>query len=309
MQINVNGITQTVSNIQENEITGIQSEISSIQQTVQSIQNLFTLQGGNNLVRNSAFLLTDEVWKFTDNGDNPEHTDLGSSYSIEMSGKTVSISEIKLQDVIVNSTNTNITGLKNDGTTYTLSFYYQQDDDTETTIRLYDTNDNTNKAFNDIVITDEKEFQLYTISFVPTATNYTLEIETSTDAASGYFYLYDLILNSGEQIPWQPASDEIYSTTLTMSRLGLTIWSVGDGTLTTLGSDGLVSYETTDGKTKGKLVSKRTVNGDKTRSIDTERIMLSQDMTVANAPRWVKTTILVNNNLMEVEYLRESGEQ
>jgi hypothetical protein len=121
--------------------------------------------------------------------------------------------------------------------------------------------------------------------------------------------LYDLMLNIGEKQSWSPAPDEIYSTTLTMSRLGLTIWSVGDGTLTTLGSDGLVSYETTDGKTKGKLVSKRTVNGDKTRSIDTERIMLSQDMTVANAPRWVKTTILVNNNLMEVEYLRESGEQ
>jgi hypothetical protein len=307
MQINVNGITQTVSNIQENEITGIQSEISSIQQTVQSIQNLFTLQGGINIIRNSAFLLGDAVWGFVDNGNNPYHTPLGASYNVAMAGITSSVSEIKLQDVIVRSIADNITGLKTDGTIYTLNFSYKQDTDTITIIRMYDVNDNTNKAFDDIVITGAKDFQNYVVSFRPHSTNYIFEIETQTSVNSGAFYLYDLMLNIGEKQSWSPAPDEIYSTTLTMSRLGLKVYSIGDGTITLLGSDGLITYETTDGVTLGRIVSLRTADGDKTIQTTTQSNILTSDIMDDHAHKWHDTIVTMRSRLHKITYL-ETGE-
>ena len=289
------------------QTTNNSSEISQLQVNVSSIQNLFTLTGGINLIRNSAFLLTDAVWTFTDNGLNPYHTELGNSFDISTTGKTVSISEIKLQDVIAKTTNDNITGLKTDGTAYTLNFYYKQDENTTTTIKMYDKNNTSAKAFDDIVLTGQSDFTNYSVSFVPNSSDYLIEISTATIVASGSFYLYDLMLNSGDIQPWQPASDEIYSTTLSMSRQGLKVYSVGDGTITLLGSDGLLSYETTDGKTLGKLVSQRTVDGDKVRSVDTQSIELGQDITSDSADRWLETTVVIDGNLHKVLYL-ESGD-
>lgn len=283
------------------------TQISQLQASVEGIQNLFTLQGGINIIRNSAFLLGDAVWGFVDNGNNPYHTPLGASYNVAMAGITSSVSEIKLQDVIVRSIADNITGLKTDGTIYTLNFSYKQDTDTITTIRMYDVNDNTNKAFDDIVITGVKDFQNYVVSFRPHSTNYIFEIETRTSVNSGAFYLYDLMLNIGEKQSWSPAPDEIYSTTLTMSRLGLKVYSIGDGTITLLGSDGLITYETTDGVTLGRIISLRTADGDKTRQTTTQSNILTSDIMNEHAQKWHDTIVTMRGRLHKITYL-ETGE-
>ena len=116
-----------------------------------------------------------------------------------------------------------------------------------------------------------------------------------------------MMLNSGDKQSWQPASDEIYSTTLQMSRLGLQVYSVGDGTITILGSDGMATYETTDGKTLGRLVSLRNIDGDRTRVITTQAVYLTKDITQENDNKWVETIVTISGSPYKVEYV-ESGE-
>ena len=119
------------------------------------------------------------------------------------------------------------------------------------------------------------------------------------------------MLNAGDKQSWQPASDEIYSTTLTMSRLGLQVYSVGDGTITLLGTEGLLTYETTDGKTLGNLVSKRTLDGDLVRSTTTQALYITPNIASViedpTTPKWVNTTSTISSKLTYIEYL-ESGD-
>lgn len=307
LQVSNNEILQQVEHIETTEIGGLQSEISSVQQTMNTITNMFQLSGGINIIRNSAFLLSDKVWEFTDSGTNPYHTELGNSYNATLSGTTASVAEIKLRSVKVKSTSDNVTNLKTDGTTYTFNFYHKQDNNMTTTIKMYSTENNNVKAFEDIVITGQQAFTNYSRTFTPTYTNYTIEIIVTSTASVGYAYIYDMMLNSGELQSWQPASDEIYSTTLQMSRLGLQVYSVGDGTITLLGSDGLLTYETTDGRTLGRLVSSRTVEGDRTRTVTTEAVYLTRDIRQENANRWVETIVNISGSPYKVEYV-ESGE-
>ena len=301
----VDHINQEIRDIAEE-----QSETSSLlAQTimnVNAIQNLFQITGGTNLVKNSAFLLPDEVWEFTDNGNMPEHTDLGNSYNSTMMGSTISVSEIRLQDIIANTTIDNIEGLKNDNTQYSLNFYYKQDADTTTTIRMYDTYNHDIKAFEDIVITGEQSFTNHFVSFNSISSNYTLEIETATtNAEAGAFYLYDLMLNSGEKKPWEPSQSEIYSTTLTMSRQGLKVWSTGDGTLTILGSDGFLTYQTSDGKTLGRLVSKTNKDGTQTIAISTEKVEIKSALESQGS--WIEDVMEINSKEHMVRYYMEGG--
>ena len=309
LQLDVNGINQQVEHIENDELGNIQSQLSSVTQTANSIANMFQITGGINIIRNSAFLLTDDVWNFTTGGTNPYYTELGKSYNSALSGSTTSVAEIKLRNVTVKSKTDNITNLKIDGTKYTFNFYHKQDANMTTTIKMYATENNTVKAFNDIVITGQQAFKNYEASFIPTQyVNYTIEIVVTSTASVGYSYIYDMMLNAGDKQSWQPSSDEIYSTTLQMSRLGLQVYSSGDGTLTLLGSDGLLTYETTDGITKGALISKRTADGDITRNITTQSVRLTSDITKENVDKWVETTLKLNNKLYKVEYIESGGQ-
>lgn len=304
---NITNMNSEINDINNNQLTSIVSRLSQVEQTAEAITNMFQITGGINTIRNSAFLLSDAVWEFTNNGTNPYYTPLGSSYNVALSGSTTSVAEIKLRSIKVKSKSENITNLKI-GTKYTFNFYHKQDNNMTTTIKMYSTENNSSKAFNDIVITGQQAFKNYEVSFTPTTySNYTLEIIVTSTASVGYSYIYDLMLNAGDKQSWQPASDEIYSTTLTMSRLGLQVYSVGDGTITVLGSDGLASYETTDGRTRGRLVSQRTVDGDITRSNTTQSVYLTSDILNDSASKWIETIIILNGRPSKVEYL-ESGQ-
>lgn len=316
LQIDVNGINTTVERIENVEIgkddtIGLRHRISQTEQKVDTITDMFQITGGINIIRNSAFLLQDELWEFTDYGTSPYHTPLGNSYNSSLSGTTVSVAEIKARSMKIKSKSENITNLKTDGTKYTFNFYHKQDADMTTTIKMYSTENNNIKAFDDIVITGQQPFKNYEASFVPTYANYTLEIIVASATSIGYAYLYDMMLNAGDKQSWQPASDEIYSTTLQMSRLGLQVYSVGDGTITLLGSDGLTSWETSDGKTKGRLVSKRTIDGDRVKTITTQSVKLVSDATktdeeLTHEDKWVETTTKVSGKIAKVIYM-ESG--
>jgi len=314
---NISGDIDTINNqintIQNTELTNIVSRLSQVEQTAESITNMFQISGGINIIRNSAFLLSDNLWEFTDSGTNPYHTSLGSSYNSTLSGTTTSVAEIKLRSIKVKSKSENITNLKS-GTKYTFNFYHQQDNNMTTTIKMYSTENNSSKAFDDIEITGQQPFKNYEVSFTPTTySNYTLEIIVASTASVGYSYLYDMMLNAGDKQSWQPASDEIYSTTLTMSRLGLQVYSVGDGTITLLGSEGLLSYETSDGRTRGRLISKRTVDGDLVVSTTAQNLYLAQDISQvaqnpSTTPKWVTTVAMVGGRLSEVKYLESGGQ-
>lgn len=319
LQVANNTITSTVERIEkveigENDTVGLRHRISQTEQKVDTITDMFQITGGINIIRNSAFLLSDDVWDFTDYGTNPYHTPLGNSYNSSLSGTIISVAEIKARSMKIKSKSENITNLIVDAegkTKYTFNFYHKQDADMTTTIKMYSTENNNIKAFNDIVITGQQPLKNYEVSFIPTYANYTLEIIVASATSIGYAYLYDMMLNAGDKQSWQPASDEIYSTTLQMSRLGLQVYSVGDGTITLLGSDGLTSWETSDGKTKGRLVSKRTIDGDRVKTITTQSVKLVSDATktdeeLTHEDKWVETTTKVSGKIAKVIYM-ESG--
>jgi len=301
----VDHINQEIRSIAEeqNETTSL---LAQTIMNVNTIQNLFQITGGTNLIKNSAFLLPDKVWEFEDNGNIPYHTELGNSYNSKTMGSTISVSEIKLQDILAKTTIDNIEGLKNDNTQYSISFYFKQESETTTIIRMYDTYNHDIKAFDDIVINGEQQFTDYSILFNSISSNYTLEIETATtNSETGAFYLYDLMLNSGEKKPWEPSQSEIYSTTLTMSRQGLKVWSTGDGTLTILGSDGFLTYETSDGKALGRLISKTNKEGTQTIAVSTEKVEIKDSIDSKNG--WIEDVMQINNKNHLIKYYMEGG--
>ena len=289
--------------------TGIQVRLNKSIRDIESLKNIFQITGGNNCIRNSAFLLKDNVWDFIEQS-NSYHTPLGESYNSSMTGSTKSISEIKLQNVKIKTTIDNINNLTVN-TEYTLNFAYKQDRNTITTIKLYDTYNDEIVAINKVVCETTSNPQGFTTvkyKFTPLSPDYTLEIETTTSSQdTGYFYLYDLMLNSGDIQTWEPAADEVYSTTLTMSRLGLTVWSQNAGTLTFLTSDGLLIYKTSDGKTTQGLVHKNTAKGSIDESIITEKTKIVSDINDTKNG-WIKTTLVINGVSHLVEYYAKENE-
>jgi len=51
-------------------------------------------------------------------------------------------------------------------------------------------------------------------------------------------HIYDLMLNKGDVMPWEPASGEIVSTTIKLSQLGVQVYSTGSEIATLMTSEG-----------------------------------------------------------------------
>lgn len=269
VEVRVDKINGTITEeILGDDPNSLQSQLSTAIRDINSLTNIFQITGGSNMIKNSQFLLTDKTWIFTDNGVSPDYTALGDGYDSSLAGQTTSSAKIKLRNIILSSSmedkieNNVVTQIKNIdsliiGQTYTLNYEYTQDEDTTTYVRLYDGNgtlityfyvedgvqkqDKLEITYDTQQITrDSQSFQ-----FVATTKDCKLEIETSTtrnETNRGYFTIYDLMLNSGDKKPWEPAQSEIYSTILKMSRLGLEVRSTGANTTTLLNSDGMNIY-------------------------------------------------------------------
>ena len=295
---------------------------------VNSIQSIFQMTGGNNLIKNSQFLLTDVTWEFmelnakkliyddkkikydnkdivykTANVNLKYHTEIGEGYNGNMVGLTVSPSEVKLRNIVAKTKEDNIIDLKK-GNKYSLNYFFKQDTLTTTRVQLIekisgncaiDTNTQLpidvtyNNATNNIT---EQSFQ-----FIAEDTSYILKVTTETSTGNennGFFYLYDLILNSGEKKSWEPAASEVYSTVLQMSQQGLKVISTGSKTITMLEAEGLQIKQWISGKI-GEVITKFTNKGLVTEIAETKEIHINN---------YVMTEITINNQKHHIEYFK-----
>lgn len=256
--------------IREND--GLTERTNQLVMDLLSTQNIFQITGGSNSIINSQFLYDDPIdretnsrtyWNFEDNGNNP-YNNLSEGYDAQLIGKTTSIAKIQLRDTIATTTYENITGLKRNQV-YTLNYSYTQDELTTTNFQLFDEYGNivTYNVLNEEDETYEiKEIDFTydseqttlkneTIQFVAPTSTLILKITTNTtsgDTTKGYFYLYDLMLNSGDKKNWQPAPSEVWSTVVKMSQLGLSVVAEGSKIITLLTSMGFQVREYANGQ-------------------------------------------------------------
>ena len=293
--------------------------LTQLRLDLESIQNIFQITGGSNMITNSQFLFDDPednnthlrtYWNFTNNGTNP-YQNIGSGFDGSLAGQTTAVAKIKLRDIIASTSSSNIAGLK-EGQAYTLNYAYKQDNLTTTNFKLIDSNNNvvTYSILNeetglyedkDIDFTynsEETNYKYETIQFTaPTNTLYLIITTTTTsgDTNSGYFYLYDLMLNSGEKKPWEPAKSEVYSTVLKMSQLGLTVMATGSNIATLINADGFRIYNL-NGNALGQEITSFNDKGLTTGIAETKEV---------HTGKYVLTEIQINNVEHHIEYFKE----
>lgn len=301
---NIKRIRQTIDQInnqltiQAEEISENSGNITSLQIEVGAVRSIFQLTGGSNLIKNSQFLLNDDVWDFTYNDDDPMHyhTELGQGYNSSLIGRTVSLGNIVLRNTTLTSKVGNISNLKLN-TVHSLSYYYSQDANTTTTIQLV--GKNTGTLAYEKIINEPAQFEQVKVQFTPNDTDYYLIINSST-TLDGYFTIYDLMLNLGDNKSWEPAASEVYSTILKMSQLGLQVYSSGSGIVTLLTSDGFQIRKATDNGdntiTIGEIVHQFTDDKLLTENIEAKSILIS---------KYYMGEITVGSYVHHVEYMLE----
>jgi len=289
-------ITDTTNTDDPNTTAG---KLSRVRQDVDSLTSIFQITGGSNMIKNSQFLLSDKTWLFENNGSNSYHTELGDGYDSSLIGTTVSYGKIDLRNIILSSSitsdeNGHIPNI-NDlivGQTYTLNFLFSQDATTTTKFSLMTGNNIIWETEN---FTGEKNMEEVVFTFNATASVYIFKVETSTnstDTEQGHLFIYDLMLNSGDKKPWEPAQSEIASTVLQMSKEGLTVKSTGAETTTLLNTDGINIYE-------GEIISEST----KITSFNKKGIVTRVAQTTeTDIGRYIMKTLNINNTQHHVEY-------
>lgn len=221
---NIDNINNTMSLVvgEQNE----QSEkIAQMLIDINKIENTFQITGGSNIIKNSQGLLEDDVWNKQENGT------YIIGYDAELIGKTISVAKLGISNGKLSTKDTNITNLLV-GNRYTLNYFITNEEDTITTIRLIGNSIIYEKTFD-----EDCEMQEEVFEFFADTSNYVLEIE-STSTYNNFTYIYDLMLNSGDKKPWEPAVGEIVGTVIKLSQLGLQIYCTGSNIATLLTSQG-----------------------------------------------------------------------
>ena len=288
--------------IEAGKVTNLQGKTSQLRIDLDKVQSLFQITGGSNLIKNSQFLLQDEVWEFIETTGDPlvYHTPLGEGYNSSLIGETVSVANIILRNSKARTTSTNITNLKIN-TVHNLNYYISQDSNTTTHVRLI-SRTTSEVIFDDVFTTDSthtinKENQVHT--FTANDSDYIFEIETNT-TISGYCYIYDLMFNSGDRKSWEPAASEVYSTILKMSQQGFQVYSSGSNILTLLTSDGFQVREARDSG-DGGIILGRIVSQFNSEGIITEIVRMSK----AIIGRYIQEELTLNSVIHHVEYFEE----
>ena len=291
----IEGILKIQAEAQE----GLAKRVGGLEVSVEDVKSIFQLTGGSNLIKNSQFLLNDDVWDFEYDKDDTlaYHTPLGEGYNSSLIGKTVSVGNIVLRNTKLTSKINNITNIKLN-IMHSLSFYYSQGQYATTTIQLV--GKNTGSILWEDTYTGAKEFEEVKAQFTPNDTDYYLIINSNTTLDDGYFTIYDLMLNLGDNKSWEPASSEVYSTILKMSQLGLQVYSSGSGIVTLMTSDGFQIRTASD-------------NGDGTISIGNIVHQFTNEELITNKIRTSGITIAqyfmgeltIGSYLHHVEYMLE----
>ena len=264
--------------------------LTELDVNINRIQAMFQLTGGSNLIKNSQFLLTDEVWTRTINA-NGYCTELGAGYNSSLIGQTTAIASIIMKNASIVTKDENINGIKINQA-YNFSFYYTMDANTIANVSLI--GKNTGQVIiNQTYSTQQESIKKIEISFVALDTEYTLTFSTTT-TLDGYFTIYDLMLNSGDIKPWEPAMSEVYSTVLKMSQLGFQVYASGSNTITLMTSMGFAVYKSQNGEI-GQVVTDFTSEG-----IDTINIYASGR--IKNGT-WVEKDLTINGKITHVEYM------
>lgn len=230
----------------------ISTATSQLQQSVKALQSMFQVTGGNNLIKDSQGLLGDDVWEYSEGGT------YSSGYDANLIGKITSVANLSIKNGKQTSKAGNITGLVI-GNQYTLSFKVSNDDNTTSNIKLFGNSTVYEENFQSKIEMEERIF-----SFIAETSNYTLEIESNTEL-DGAIYIYDLMLNKGDIIPWEPAAGEIVGTVLKLSQMGLSIYCTGSEIATLMTSQGFQIrrfangnlYEVVTEFTKDGFISKK----------------------------------------------------
>ena len=224
-------------------------------------------------------LLTDRVWEFEELvQDLGEHTELGKSYTTNYLGTVISNAEIMLKNTKMTSkTDLNNILITQLNSAHTFSFKYRMDDYTTATVKLINPSDNSIvwqtalPPTNDIIeVISSSENPI-----IPGYKNLVLEVSTTT-TNDGALYLYDLLLNIGDKQTWSPASDELVSTVIRLSQLGVTILARGSDFATVMSSDEFAVYKATyngEEVNLGERVSKFDGNGIETTDIKSKSVV------------------------------------
>lgn len=229
--------------------------ITDVEFSIDNIKNLFQITGGSNNIKNSMGLLGDEEWEEQDGGEYEK------GYDANLIGNVVSVSKRKLKNGKYTTKTTNITNLII-GTQYTFSYTISNDENTTANVKLTGNDVIYNKTW-----PTQENMTRETFSFIATTSNYVLEITSTTTVDDGYTTLYDIMLNSGDIKPWEPAFAEIYSTVIQLSQLGLQIYCTGSDIATLMTSQGFQIrrfengnlYEIVTEFTKDGFISKKGV--------------------------------------------------
>ena len=240
----VDKMNGTISTLIE-EYDDVSDRMSITEQNVQRINNIFQLQGGNNLIKNSAFLLNDAVWDFENlDEDSNFHTTLGKSYTTNYLGTIISNAEIKLMNMKMKSkTDLNNILITQLNSAHTFSFKYKMDVFTTASVKLINPSDNSVIWERTLLPTNDIT-EVIGEDIIPRYSYLILQVET-TSTNDGFLYLYDLLLNVGEKQTWSPASDELYSTYIRLSQLGITILARGSDFATIMSSEEFAIYKAT----------------------------------------------------------------
>ena len=222
---NIDNINNNIELIveEQNEQSG---RITDVEINIERIQNLFQITGGSNVIKNSMGLLGNEEWIEQDGGEYEK------GYDANLIGIATSVAKRKLKNGKYTTNSTNINNLIIGGQ-YTLSFTISNSANTTANVKLTG-NDVIFDETWDNEVTNEK----VVFSFIATTSNYILEITSTTTVDDGYTTLYDIMLNSGDVKPWEPAFAEIYSTVIQLSQLGLQIFCTGSDIATLMTSQG-----------------------------------------------------------------------
>lgn len=271
------------------EQNGISEVLSQTIQDLRSIQNLFQITGGSNLIKNSQFLLTDDVWEITKEQDG-YCTSLGAGYNANLIGKTTAVANIVIKNAKIETKISNISNLKI-GQAYTLHFYYTLDSDTTARVKLIGRNNG--KTVYDRQYATSEELKEIIVKFTATDTEYTLSFESHTEV-DGALYIYDLMLNSGDVKTWEPAMSEVYSTVLKMSQLGLQVYASGSNTITLLTSMGFKIYKSNNGEI-GAVVTEFTDTG-----IITNEIIAKKKIQNGS---WIEKDVTISYAKHHIEYM------
>ena len=251
-------------------------------------------------LNNDAFLYFDDLFDvFNSKGvrdncfkDNNYHTKALRNFNIFTRNE---YAYNKLRDTILTSSNTNITNLKQNQQ-YTLNYSYKQDNLTTSKVELIETisgNKVFEKTYNEQIDTITNE----TIPFIAEETAYIFKVTTSTTSGGtgGYFYIYDLMLNSGDKKNWEPAKSEVYSTVVKMSQMGLSVVAVGSNIITLLTSQGFQVRKYSNDQI-GEIITEFTDKGIVTKDIDSTSI---------STGKYISTELMINGVEHHVEYFKE----